>query len=83
MLQHGHVQPQTTPQSPFPTKQALVVQFAAETRLDAQSLTGRVEHLVSGQATRFTSAQTLVAFMVERLQGVQQTSGAEQAEKDL
>jgi hypothetical protein len=77
------VQPQTTPQSPFPIKQAFVVQFAAETRLDAQGLSGRVEHIVSGQATRFASAPALFAFMAERLRDVQQTSRAEQAETDV
>jgi hypothetical protein len=77
------VQPQTTPHSPFPIKQAFVVQFATETTLDVQGLTGRVEHIVSGHATRFASAEALFALMVERLQDVQQTSRVERDTKDV
>jgi hypothetical protein len=77
------VQPQTMPQSPFPIQHAFVVQCAAETPLDAPGLIGRVEHLVSGQATRFVSAEALLAFMVERLQDVRQPPGAAEAEKDV
>ena len=71
--------PRTTPTGPFPIQHAFVVQFAAETTLDATGITGRVEHLVSGQATRFQSMAALFAFMAARLQEVQQTSTAENA----
>ena len=71
--------PRTTPTGPFPIQHAFVVQFAAETTLDATGITGRVEHLVSGQATRFRSMAALFAFMAARLQEVQQTSTAENA----
>lgn len=73
--------PRTTPQGPFPIQHAFVVQFAAETPLDATGMTGRVEHLVSGRATRFESMEALVAFMMERLQEIQKTSIAEAAEE--
>ena len=73
--------PRTTPQGPFPIQHAFVVQFAAETTLDAMGITGRVEHLVSGQATRFQSAEALFAFMVARLREVQQTSLGEETEE--
>lgn len=63
--------PQTTPQGPFPVQYTFVVQFAAETRLDAVDLTGRVEHLASGRATRFQSAAALWAFMAAQLREVQ------------
>ena len=66
--------PRTAPQGPFPIQHTFVVQFAAETTLDAMGLTGRVEHLVSGRATRFQSVQELFAFMAARLQEVQQTA---------
>lgn len=71
--------PQTTPQGPFPIQHTFVVQFAAETTLDATGIAGRVEHLVSGHATRFQSVEALFAFMVARLQEVQQTSTGEDA----
>jgi hypothetical protein len=71
------VLPRTTPTDLFPIQYAFVVQFAAETTLDATGITGRVEHLVSGQATRFQSVEALFAFIATRLQEIQQTSIAE------
>ena len=71
--------PRTTLTGPFPIQRAFVVQFAAETTLEATGITGRVEHLVSGQATRFQSVEALFAFMAARLQEVQQTSTAKNA----
>jgi 2-polyprenyl-3-methyl-5-hydroxy-6-metoxy-1,4-benzoquinol methylase len=65
--------------SPFPIQHAFVVQFAAETALEATGITGRVEHLVSGQAIRFRSVEALFAFMAARLQEVQQTATVENA----
>ena len=73
----------TTLPGPFPIQHALVVQFAAETTLDATGITVRVEHLISGQATRFRSVEALFAFMAARLQEVQQTSTAENTATDL
>jgi SAM-dependent methyltransferase len=49
-----------------------VVQCAAKTTLDAGGLTGRVEHLVSGDVIRFQSVEALCAFMAARLREVQQ-----------
>ena len=72
--------PRPTPTGPFPIQHAFVVQLAAETTLDATGITGRVEHLVSGQAIRFESVEALCAFMVARLQEVQQTTTVEDAE---
>ena len=71
--------PRTTPTGPFPIQHAFVVQFAADTTLDATGITGRVEHLVSGQAIRFRSVEALFTFMAARLQEVQQASTAEDA----
>jgi hypothetical protein len=39
------------------------VQFGPATRLDAGRAEGRVEHLVSRQATRFQSLEALLAFI--------------------
>ena len=56
--------------SPYPTQHAFVVQFAAHTALDAEDLAGRVEHVVSGQATQFHSLQALFEFVVQVLQAI-------------
>ena len=46
---------------------AFVVQFRADTVVKQGHLTGRVEHVVSGQATDFQSLETLLAFMARVL----------------
>jgi hypothetical protein len=42
---------------------AFVVQFRAEADITHGRCTGRVEHVVSGQATQFHSLEELLAFM--------------------
>ena len=42
---------------------AFVVQCRAETAVEQGHLTGRVEHVVSGQAIDFESLETLLAFI--------------------
>ena len=76
------MRPRTTPAGPFPIQHAFVVQCAADTPLDATGITGRVEHLVSGQATQFRSVEALFTFMAARLQEVQQISTAEHTADD-
>jgi hypothetical protein len=61
--------------SPYPTQHAFVVQFAAHTALDAEDLAGRVEHVVSGQATQFHSMKALFEFVVQVLQAVHASEG--------
>lgn len=61
--------------SPYPSQHAFVVQFAAHTALDAEDLAGRVEHVVSGQATQFHSMQALFEFVVQVLQAVHASEG--------
>ena len=46
---------------------AFVVQFRADTAVEQGHLTGRVEHVVSGQAADFQSLETLLAFMARVL----------------
>jgi hypothetical protein len=43
------------------------VQFRAETEVGQGRYTGRVEHVVSSQATRFASLEELLAFMAQVL----------------
>ena len=42
--------------APFPIQHAFVVQFAADTGLDAQGLAGRVEHVTPGQGPRLVGS---------------------------
>jgi hypothetical protein len=46
---------------------AFVVQFRADTAVEQEHLAGRVEHVVSGQATDFQSLETLLAFIARVL----------------
>jgi hypothetical protein len=46
---------------------AFVVQFRVETGTAPERFTGRVEHIVSGHATRFHSPQELLAFFTQVL----------------
>jgi hypothetical protein len=46
---------------------AFVVQLRQGTALTPEALHGRVEHIVSGQATLFTSLEELRAFMAQVL----------------
>jgi hypothetical protein len=49
---------------------AFVVQFAADTTLAAEDMQGRIEHLMSGQATQFQSIEALRGFVTAILQDV-------------
>ena len=53
--------------APLSVHWAFVVQFHAETVVEQGRLVGRVEHVVSGQATDFQSLETLLAFISEVL----------------
>ena len=50
-------------QPSLPSGRAFVVQFHAEADLAKGLFTGRVEHIVSYQATHFDSFEALVTFM--------------------
>jgi hypothetical protein len=49
---------------------AFVVQFGPATQVDAGQVEGRVEHLVSRQATRFQSLEALLAFITRVLREI-------------
>lgn len=53
--------------SPLPVNRAFVVQFRTETDLDKGRVTGRVEHVLSGQATHFSSLEELLEFITRVL----------------
>ena len=44
-----------------------MVQFRAETEVEQGRFAGRVEHVVSGQTTHFSSLEELLAFMARVL----------------
>jgi hypothetical protein len=53
-----------------------VVQFDTRTDIERGHLTGRVEHVVSGQAIQFHSLETLLAFMAQLLH-IEHRSGSD------
>ena len=52
-------------------KLAFVIQFRSETDVDARRVDGRVEHIASGEQTRFHSLEELLAFIGRVLKTVQ------------
>ena len=60
--------------APFSVTRAFVVQFRADTAIEQEHLTGRVEHVVSGQATDFQSLETLLGFMARVLRAERERS---------
>jgi hypothetical protein len=56
-----------TPTPSLSPDRAFVVQLRTDTRVEAGSLAGRIEHVVSGQATTFQSLEALFTFMVRVL----------------
>jgi hypothetical protein len=48
-------------------RRAFIVQFRAETDLAQARCAGRVEHVVSGQATHFQSLEELLTFLTRIL----------------
>ena len=58
------------PQAALRPEHAFVVQFGPTTQVDAGRVEGRVEHLVSRQATRFQSLEALLAFVSRVLREV-------------
>jgi hypothetical protein len=57
------MKPPTEEPSVLSPYRAFVVQFRAETNIEEGHCTGRVEHVVSGQATHFASLEELLAFV--------------------
>lgn len=57
----------TQPLAPLSPQWAFVVQLRKSTPLTPEALTGRVEHIVTGQATLFASLDDLLSFMQQVL----------------
>lgn len=56
----------------LPTNRAFVVQFRAEADVTQGRFEGRVEHVVSGQASEFHCLEDLEAFLIEVMRAVQE-----------
>ena len=54
-------------QPPLSPHRAFVVQFRTETDMAHGRYSGRVEHVVSGQAAHFSSLEELLAFIAQVL----------------
>ena len=68
----------TTRPAWLPPERAFVVQFYADTGLDATRMAGRVEHVVSGQVSHFHSLATLLSF-ITRVLVARETAGETEA----
>jgi hypothetical protein len=53
--------------APLSPRRAFVVQFRTDAGSTAGHFTGRVEHMTSGQAVRFSSPEELLAFLTRVL----------------
>ncbi len=62
--------PRLEEESPLSPRRAFVVQFREETDAASPRFTGRVEHIVSGHAARFSSPEELWAFFTQVLRTV-------------
>jgi hypothetical protein len=58
----------------LPVQRAFVVQLHATAMVAPGQLTGRVEHVLSGQATHFQSLDELLAFMARVLAALEGTA---------
>jgi hypothetical protein len=54
-------------EAPLPAERAFVVQLRAHPDPGADLIVGRVEHIASGDAARFGSAEALIAFITKVL----------------
>jgi len=63
---------------PLPAQRAFLLQVHAKAEVAQGCLAGRVEHVVSGQATQFTSLEALLAFLARVLTTLPHTSGETQ-----
>ena len=59
--------PDPATNKPLPVQRAFVVQLHATAAVAQGQLAGRVEHVLSGQATHFHTLEELLAFMAQVL----------------
>ena len=63
----GHITPDPTADRPLPVQRAFVVQLHATAAVAQGQLSGRVEHVLSGQVAHFRSLDELLAFIARVL----------------
>jgi len=73
----GPITSDSTAESRLPVQRAFVVQLHATTVVAQGQLTGRVEHVLSGQAAHFDTLDELLAFMARVLAGLESTEPSE------
>ena len=66
--------------APLSPHYAFVVQYAPDTQIEAGRVRGRVEHVVSRNASHFESLEALLAFMARVLREVTTHEQAAEAE---
>ena len=70
----GPITPDPATGRPLPVQRAFVVQLHATAVVARGQLTGRVEHVLSGQAVHFHSLDELLAFMARVLAALESTA---------
>jgi len=65
--------PDLATNKPLPVQRAFVVQLYATAAVAQGQLVGRVEHVLSGQATHFHTLEELMAFMTQVLAALDTT----------
>jgi len=80
MSQSQRTQARVTPEAerPLSPARAFVVQFREDSEGTRERFTGRVEHMISGEAARFQSPEELLAFLARVLRAVNTTPPGEQ-----
>ena len=73
MVTGGPITPDPAVNRPLPVQRAFVVQLHATAAVAQGQLTGRVEHVLSGQAAHFDTLDELLAFMARVLAGLEAT----------
>jgi hypothetical protein len=69
-------------EAPLPAERAFVVQLRAQHDLSGNLFIGRVEHIASGAAERFGSAEELIAFITKVLTSSQGELSASSAKEE-
>jgi hypothetical protein len=69
----GPITPDPAADRPLPVERAFVVQLHATAAVAQGQLTGRVEHVLSGQAAHFQTLDELLAFMTRVLAALEGT----------
>lgn len=73
--------PESQSKAPLSVYRAFVVHFRLSTNVERGPLEGRVTHVMSGQAVRFSSLDELLEFMAQIL-GQESTTEPEERERN-